>query len=82
MDRGRSRQQRLLREGPKATEQPEGSLPGVGGIEGWTTVSEVTIRNTRGSGHQQGWGVGTLEAQHLEQQGTCGLRDVNQQFPS
>lgn len=31
MDRGRSRQQRLLREGPKVTEQPEGSLPGVGG---------------------------------------------------
>jgi hypothetical protein len=31
MDRGRSRQQRLPREGPKATEQPEGSLPGLGG---------------------------------------------------
>lgn len=46
-------------------------------------MSEVTIRNTRGSGHQQGWGVGiSLEAQHLDQQGTCGPRDVNQQFPS
>lgn len=29
----------------------------VGGMEGWTTVSEVTIRNTRSSGHQQGWRV-------------------------
>lgn len=26
-------------------------------MEGWTTVSEVTIRNTRSSEHQKGWGV-------------------------
>lgn len=40
-------------------------------------MSEVTIRNTRGSGHQQGWGVGiSLEAQHLKYDWTPRKREM------